>query len=362
MSERAAGGAYALAGDIGGTKTYMGLYEVTPRGGGSSGGDTVELRVVREARMENAGRSGVEELIGEFLSADEAGRIRAAAFGVACPVESNRCELTNLDWVVDGEALSRELGVPEVQFINDLVATARGVALLGEDDMVALKAGVERQGNIGLVAAGTGLGVAHLFWDGTTHHPSPSEGGHADFAPVDELQVELWRFLAERFGHVSYERILSGPGLVNLFDFFVVRSGAPVEGALAASLERPGVDAASVIVAEATGGNGKGDERCVAALDAFVRIYGAEAGNMALRCLALGGIYLGGGIAPKILSTLQKGTFVSAFVDKGRFRPFMERIPVRVIMNDRTALFGAAAYAAALVAGEPGAAVKMVRG
>jgi glucokinase len=305
---------YVLAGDIGGTKTYVGLYEIGRGAAGAAGGPV--LYPVRDARIENAGHSGLEGIITDFLRDGEAARVKAAAFGIACPVGGNRCRFTNLDWVVDGEAIARDFGIPEVSLINDLVATAWGVDLLETNDLRQLKGGSEIEGNAGLIAAGTGLGMAHLIWDGSSHRPSPSEGGHADFAPTGDLQMELLKYLAGRFGHVSYERILSGPGLKNLFDFFVERGGAPVPARLAETFARPGADAAAIIVAEAT-----------------------RAG----------------------ISVLEDGLFVESFVDKGRFRELLERIPVRVIMNDRTALYGAAANAATLASGGAGGVVRMVR-
>lgn len=326
-------GGLVLAGDVGGTKTFTGLFERS--------GNT--LKEVRSARFANQGRSGVEEIIEEFIESgggDEAGRIEAASFGIACPVVENRCRLTNLDWEVDGDRVRERFGLPTFRYINDLVATAWGVDLLTEDDLVELKGGRDRPGNRALLAAGTGLGQAQLFWDGSAHLISASEGGHGDFAPRNELEIGLLRFLTEEFGHVSYERVLSGPGLVNVYEFLTTRCGFDADAGINERFHAEG--AASVITEEALRG---GDPACVKALEVFVSIYGAEAGNIALRCLATGGVYVGGGIAPKILPALEGGGFIEAFLDKGRFTGFLEGVPVRVITNERTALVGAAGAA-----------------
>jgi glucokinase len=324
-------GELILAGDIGGTKTYIGLFTVEADG----------LDEVRSRRVENRSHDGLEGVISTFLAEGEAERVAQAVFGIACPVVENRCTLTNLDWTVDGDEIKKEFGFREFKLINDLVATAWGVDLLGGDDIHELKGGQERPGNRALLAAGTGFGQAHLYLDGEGHRPSPSEGGHADFAPGNEREVELLGFLSAKFGHVSYERILSGPGLENVYEFVRTTSGRPVPERLAERLSGP--DAAGAIATEALEGD---DPDCREALDIFVSVYGAEAGNMALRCLATGGVYIGGGIAPKILKALDGGGFVEAFTDKGRFRDFLEDVPVRVIVNERTALVGAAACAA----------------
>lgn len=318
-----------LAGDIGGTKTYIGLFR--KKG--------ILLEMVRCAKLVNAGYSGVEEIISSFLKEGEAPEVGTSVFGIACPVISNRCRLTNLDWVVDGTEIRKRFGFDKFKLINDLVATAWGVDLLSERDLQIMNEGEEHKGNMALVAAGTGFGQAHLYWDGFIHRPSPSEGGHGDFAPRNEEEIELLRFLIKRFGHVSYERILSGPGLVNVYDFVKERSGHSTPPGLEKRLASD--DAAGVIATEAIEGT---DPDCRKALDIFVSIYGAEAGNMALRALAVGGVYVGGGIAPKILKAME-GAFLDSFLDKGRLRDFLEKIPVRVITNEKTALLGAAAAA-----------------
>ncbi|MFQ5465892.1 MAG: glucokinase [Thermodesulfobacteriota bacterium] len=346
------GGGLILAGDIGGTKTYIGLFR--RRG--------AELDTLRQAKVSNADYGGVGEIISAFLKEGESARVEGACFGIACPVVGGRCTLTNLNWVVDGEAIKRGFAFRRFGLINDLAAMAWGVDLIPEESLHTLSGGVEATGNRALLAAGTGLGQAHLFWDGARHLPAASEGGHGDFAPRDDLEIELLRFLMKKFGHVSYERILSGPGLENVYEFVRSRSGHAVPERLEAGFASRG--AASVIAEEAIEGT---DEDCRAALDIFISVYGAEAGNMALRGLAMGGLYVGGGIAPRIIKALdgeegEGGRFISSFLDKGRFREFLRKVPVRVIMKDNAALLGAASAAVHLCSGGSMVAERVIGG
>ena len=320
-----------LAGDVGGTNTRLALFEVA---GGS-------LRVLAAATFPSRAHRGLEELVARFV-AERGGSVRHACFGVAGPVRDGRCEATNLPWVVDGQALGRELALPAVTLINDLEANAYGLATLGPDDVAVLNAGEPgARGNVAVIAAGTGLGEAGLVWDGRRHQPFASEGGHADFAPTDELQVELYRFLARELGHVSVERVLSGPGLYNVYRFLRDTGRGEEPGWLAAAIGAG--DPAPVISAAALDGR---SELCGRALDVVVSIYGAEAGNLALRVLATAGVYLGGGIGPRIRRRLEGPRFMEAFLAKGRLRALLSAIPVRLILNDRTALQGAARCAA----------------
>ncbi|HLC18349.1 MAG TPA: glucokinase, partial [Thermodesulfobacteriota bacterium] len=325
-----------LAGDIGGTKTFLGLF--TP-----SGGAPVE---VRSEKFVNAGFSGVAEVIEAFIKEGEAGRIGAASLGAACPVEANRCTLTNIHWTVDGEALRKKFRIKRLGLMNDLAAMGWGVGLLSKKDIMTINEGVPKEGNAALIAAGTGLGEAILFWDGKAHTPSSSEGGHTDFGARTTLEVELLGYLMEEFGHVSYERILSGPGIENVYRFLLSREGKSVPGRIEKMFAVEGVDRA--VIDEAIKGK---DRTCARAIELFLSIYGAEAGNLALKGMAMGGVYVGGGIAPKVFASADAGPFMDAFVDKGRFRDFMSRLPVRLILNDRTALLGAARYGAGLLKG-----------
>ncbi|WKZ32412.1 MAG: glucokinase [Thermodesulfobacteriota bacterium] len=325
-----------LAGDIGGTKTYMALYAL------SAGA----LSSIRESVYSNERYSGPEAILGEFLEEGEAPKVEGAALGLACPIIGNRCTLTNLGWVVDGEGLKKRFGLKKLGLINDLEALGWGVGLLGKADFLALQEGAAGPGNAALIAAGTGLGEAILVREAEGFRPSASEGGHTDFGPRNDIEIGLLQYLIPRYGHVSYERIVSGPGLANIYEFLLAKNDRKPPERLRARMEAEG--AAPVISDEAINGT---DADCKEALALFVSVYGAEAGNLALKALSIAGVYIGGGIAPKIIEALKKGGFLEAFRDKGRFRDFMAGIPVRVILNDRTGLMGAASYAA-LLAGE----------
>lgn len=322
-----------LAGDVGGTKTNVALFEVV---------DGVP-RLVRSAKFRSAEFPGLAALISAFLSEARDLKIDAACFGVPGPVLENRASTPNLAWEIDGGLVSREAGV-RVLLINDLVATAEGVSLLTSDEVVVLQPGMPdvpgHEGNRALIAAGTGLGIALLPRVGDRWVPVPSEGGHADFAPRNEEEIGLLRYLRERFGRVSAERVLSGPGLFNVYSYLRDVHHAPENPAVREALGR-GEDPAKVI-----GQAGLATDApcglCARALGIFAAVYGAVAGNLALTGTATGGIWLGGGIAPKILPRLTDGLFMQTFEAKGRFTPFLERVPVRVILNDKTAVLGAA--------------------
>lgn len=319
-----------LSADIGGTKTFFGLFKRKD--------DTLET--VGEGSFINGDYKGPEELIGEFLG-KYGGVVESAAFGIAGPVIDNRSELTNLPWVFDAALLKKRFAFKRLELLNDLVAMAWGVDLLAKEDLFTLQAGVIKPGNSALVSAGTGLGEAILFWDGSTHIPSGSEGGHADFAPRNALEIELLEYLIGLYGHASYERVLSGQGLENIYKFLKQKRGGAEPGYLAKRFASE--EAAPVISDEAI--NGK-DKNCRDALDMFVSIYGAEAGNLALRSMAAAGVYIGGGIAPKVLKALKGDTFIESFREKGRMEKLLSEIPVHVILNVKTGLFGAARYAA----------------
>ncbi len=338
-----------LAGDVGGTKTNVGLFEVV---------DGLP-RLVRAERVRSLEFPGLAALVSSFLTR-EPGTPReeseAACFGVPGPVLENRAITPNLAWEIDGALVAREAGLPGVLLINDLVATAEGIALLREDETVVLQAGTpDPLGNRALIAAGTGLGMALLPRFGELWVPVPSEGGHADFAPRNEEEIGLLRYLRERFGRVSIERVLSGPGLFNVYSFLRDVQHAPENPLVREALAR-GDDPARVIGEAGTAGLARTDRNrdqpdqrcdlCARALAIFTAVYGAAAGNLALTGTATGGIWLGGGIAPKILPRLVDGLFLQTFEAKGRFVPYLERIPVRVILNDRTAMLGAAGRAA----------------
>lgn len=331
-----------LAGDVGGTKTNVGLFEV-------AGGVP---RLVRTEKFRSAEHPGLAALLRAFLSRNVEGesesererRIEIACFGVPGPVLENRASTPNLAWEIDGALVARESGLPTILLINDLVATAEGIPLLGEDETVVLQPGAPEvpghPGNRALLAAGTGLGMSLLPWVHDRWIPVPSEGGHADFAPRNEEEIGLLRYLRERFGRVSVERVLSGPGLFNVYSYLRDIHHAPENPLVREALGR-GEDPARVIGQAGLAADQRCD-LCWRALGIFAAVYGAVAGNLALTGTATGGVWLGGGIAPKILPRLTDGLFLQTFEAKGRFTPFLERIAVRVILNDRAAMLGAA--------------------
>jgi len=319
-----------LAGDIGGTSTRLAVFD------GASG----PLAVRAEERYASASYAGLSEIVRAF-TATSAFPIDAACFGIAGPVRDGRVETPNLPWVIEADALAAQLRLPRVTLLNDLEANAWGVFTLGGADVATLAAGhPTADGNAAILSAGTGLGEAGYFWDGRRLRPFASEGGHASFAPSDELTIELYRWLHARHGHVSWERVLSGPGLVNIFNFLRDTRRGEEPSWLAGEIESgdPAAAISKAALAETSG-------LAVHALDLFVTLYGAEAGNLALKMKATQGVWLGGGIAPKILPRLKRPGFLEAFHDKGRFRAFLEAVPVRVILNDKTALRGAAYHA-----------------
>ncbi len=270
--------------------------------------------------------------------------IATACFGVAGPVVSGTAVATNLPWRVSVKTLQKTFSFKRVSLINDLVANACGIELLKPADFAVLNRGEKTVGNRAILSAGTGLGAAILFWNGSQYVPSPSEGGHVEFGPRNRLDLDLLHYLFERFGHVSYERVLSGSGLFNIYEFLRERYSGTEPAWLRKRLE--GEEPAAVITETA---RMKKNRLCSAALDLFVSIYGSAAGNLALVAMASGGMYLGGGIAPKIIWKLKNGAFMRAFRDKGRLAPLIGRIPVKVVMNDRTALLGAALQASRML-------------
>jgi glucokinase len=321
-----------LAGDIGGTKTVLALFEPLSSG----------LRQLRDAVFQSSDYRSFDEIVAEFLRS-ERGVVTAACFGVAGPVIDGHARITNLPWALDEAQLATLTHVPRVKLLNDLEATAYGVLFLNDDERHLLNPGapVGRAGNIAVIAAGTGLGEAVLYADGTRYHPIASEGGHADFAARSDEEIELLRYLRTRFnGHVSYERLLSGPGIHNIYCFLRDTHYAPEPDWLGEKLSSG--DPSATIAESGLAGTAP---LCVKALELFSEIYGAEAGNLGLKCLALGGVFIAGGIAPKILPVLQSGSFMRGFTDKGRFTSLMERLPVTVALNPRTPLRGAAHFA-----------------
>ncbi len=320
-----------LAGDIGGTNTRLAVFD-------DNGG---RLTPTAEATFPSREHPSLESVLRKFTAAHSL-PIDRACFGVAGPVRHGRSDATNLPWVVDARQVARELGLKSVGLINDLEANAYGIAALEPKDFVVINPGApDAEGNQAIIAAGTGLGEAGLAWDGKIHRPFATEGGHTTFAPRNELELALLRYLLARYEHVSFERVLSGPGLVNIYTFLRDTGRGEEPAWLAEQMRQQ--DPGAVISQAAMSGK---SELCVQALDLFVSLYGAESGNLALKVLATGGVYLGGGIAPKIIGKLQDPIFLNAFTAKGRLKPLLQAIPVRVILNDKTALLGAARCAA----------------
>lgn len=324
-----------LAGDLGGTKTLLALFREHKD----------RLALVRDATFASREHQTFEEILDAFLAQGPKEAIDAACFDVAGPVAQGRVQTTNLPWLLDERDLASKLGTPRVKLLNDLEATAFGMLHLPAADLDCLHTGRSpaRQGHIAVIAAGTGLGEAYLFHDGKQHHPVASEGGHADFAPRNDLEIGLLRHLREKLGgHVSYERVLSGPGLFAIYEFLRDERFAPEPDWLRAELTA-GDPSATVSRAALD----RKDPLSTQALTMFCELYGAEAGNMALRCLTVGGVFLGGGIAPKILPALQEH-FARGYLDKGRFAKLVGEIPVHVSLEPRTALLGAAHFAVRL--------------
>ncbi len=333
-----------LAGDIGGTHTRLGLFRASGAG----------LHTLVQETYPSRDYPDLETILGAFRARSGRKKIAAACFGIAGPVVRGEAIATNLPWSVSVRSLEQALRLGPVELINDLVANAYGITVMNGRDFAVLNRGTKMTGNAAILSAGTGLGEAVLFWDGKRHVPSASEGGHVDFGPRNRLQLELLHYLFERFGHVSYERVISGAGLHLIYQFLRDTGGFGREPARLRRRIEEGDPAAVIAGAGQSGGN----RLCAAALDLFVSIYGAAAGNLALQVMAVGGMYIGGGIAPKIIGKLRDGAFLRAFRDKGRLSRIVERIPVRVIMNDRAALYGAAVRATALARGQRSRAVR----
>lgn len=319
-----------LAGDIGGTNSRLGLFSEAPG----------RLHLETEKIYPSREHSGLAEIVTAFLDAQGVSVIQAV-FGIAGPVLNGVVSTPNLPWVIDQTELSRQCRIEQVALINDLEAHASGVGDLEPNDFVVLNPGAPLSGNAALIAAGTGLGEACLYWDGVRHLPFACEGGHADFAPRNDVEIGLLAYLQKKYGRVSYERILSGRGLKNIYDYLRDSGSEREPPGLLEELTHAS-DPAKVIsqhgMAETSG-------ICAHVLDIFVSVYGAEAGNLALKLMATGGVFVTGGIVARILPKLSTPAFMLAFAAKGRLQSLLQKIPVKVVTNDRVGLIGAARYA-----------------
>jgi glucokinase len=328
-------GPVILGGDVGGTKVWLGIFRAERNEVNSP------LTLDRAAKFSSKSAVSLDAVMADFL-ADESQPVDFACFGLPGPVQGRRVSLVNLPWEIDADALASKFGLRGCFLINDLVANAYGIGELAPSDFAVLHAGdPDASGNMAVISPGTGLGEAGIFWDGHKHTPFACEGGHSDFAPRTQLEIDLLRHLFAIYARVSYERVLSGSmGIPNIYNFLRSTDLAEETPAITEALKTH--DAGTVITRAALDGN---CPLCALAMDLFVGILGAEAGNLALKTMATGGVFIGGGIATKILPLLQKPALLEAFFAKGRFEEFMRRIPVRVILNDQAALLGAARHA-----------------
>jgi glucokinase len=315
-----------LVGDIGGTYTRLALFK--------------NGEMLAERKYFSCQYPSLEKIVLEFRESEK-GEVKKGCFGVAGPIRNGVCKATNLPWIIDTSNLQKTLSLKEVGLLNDLEAKAYGLEVLKKEDLFILQEGkkIER-GNLGLIAAGTGLGEAGLIWDGKKYRPFSSEGGHADFAARNEEEFALFLYLKKKTEHVSYERVVSGPGLYQIFRFLVETQRASLSDKVEREIEKN--DPSKVVSSFAMKGE---DPACVLAFDWFLSLYGAEAGNLALKFLSTGGLYIAGGMAPYILDKLKKGPFLSSFYGKGRFKHLLESMPIWVVLNDDVALLGAANYA-----------------
>lgn len=326
-----------LAGDIGGTKTLLQIVEV----------QGVNIQVLHEQQFSSKTYDTFDRLLQEFLNQTTVKRftLSAACIGVAGPIQGNDATVTNLPWRMNTTHLQQQCGIAQIRFINDFQAVGYGIEALREPDLVTLQTGQPVLHSVrAVIGAGTGLGEGVLIWQDDHYEAYPSEGGHVGFAPMDETQSDLLQFLRKRYAIVSYEHLVSGPGLGDIFDFVCDHWSTPLSNELQRALTQ--TDKAAAITQAALANS---DEQAQRALDIFIRIYGAQAGNLALTIMARDGVYIAGGIAPKILPALQQGSFLAAFHDKGKMQHLMPGFPVHVITNAKVGVMGAALVASRMV-------------
>ena len=322
--------AMLLAGDVGGTKSSLVLSQIA----------NGQLTLLKEGNFPTKDYPSFEALARLFLG-KKSPPVDGVCLGVAGPVNQGKVQGTNFPWEITVEEIRVRLGVKQVFLINDMEANAYGLSALQGKDLEILKSGSEIAGNAAIISSGTGLGEAGLYWDGVRYHPFASEGGHCDFGPRNELDIELWRFLHQKYGHVRWERVVSGPGICDIYDFLrPYRNQLEPKGLLKENLKE---DKAKVITSAALE---RSDPICIETLEIFLRFLATEAAQLALKTKATGGIYIGGGIVPKILKGINREVFRKNFVQSGRLNPVLEKVPVTVVLNEKTALLGAAYYGA----------------
>ena len=316
-----------LAGDIGGTHTRLALFH---RLG--------ELRVLEFETYASREASSLEEIVQRFISSKRPA-ISIASFAIAGPIRQGVCQTTNLPWEIHAESLRKAFQISSVHLYNDLQAHANGLKVLQSEELYILQKGKRQVGNQAFISAGTGLGEAGLFWNGTKHFPFASEGGHVDFAPRNTLEIELFQTLQTIYGHVSYERLVSGPGIYQIYQFLADTKRIHCPSAMQEAVKH---EDPSRVISEY--GLLHKDPGCIQALHLFLSLYGGEAGNMALKLLALGGVFIGGGIALRLLELFKESPFLLSFRDKGRFQELLTSIPIYIVLNEQTALLGAALF------------------
>lgn len=319
-----------LAGDIGGTKTNLALYAFTDK----------KFRVLEQAHYSSADFGSVTDLLQHFLQQGQSSAV--ISLGVAGPVVDGKAKITNLSWQIDSREIQTTTGVPQVVLINDLEALAYGLVAITNDNVYELRIAKKQvPGNMAVIAPGTGLGEAGLYWDGKCYHPFATEGGHSDFAPRTDMDVELYRYLQQQFGHVSWERLISGPGIVNIYRFLRDVKKMEVPAELSAAMQKE-EDAATISKHAASGTC----VICTETMQLFFSYLAVECTNLALKFKATGGVYIGGGIIPKTMDLLKTDAFNNTFLDAGRMRHLLENVPVHVLLDDKMALTGAAYYGA----------------
>jgi glucokinase len=318
-----------LAADVGGTKVRLALFE--EKGG---------ITCVDEEKFASREFPDLSALLKTFLSHEQRQKISGACLGVAGPVTDGVCKATNLPWEISAQVLKQDMNISKVHLINDLEANAWGLCCLSPEEFFTVNVGEESLGNRALISPGTGLGEAGIYWDGKTHRPFACEGGHCDFGPTNEEEIALLHYYMKQHTHVSYERVLSGPGLYQLYRFLIDTKLEKEDLKIASLLKQS--EPQRVITEKAVNGECK---VCLRACRLFVKLLGSEAGNLALKYFAIGGIFIGGGIAPHLLCIFKEGSFIKAFIDKGRLFSVLSKIPIKIVLNEKTALLGAARYA-----------------